>query len=148
MEERRRGNLVGIVLGILLVIGFGLSRVLGGVMGEPAPTCDDPVPWHEATQEVGRSSAIVGQVADANLEPEVGGAPTFVNLGNAYPDPERFDVVIYDDVRERFEGPPEDLLVDEYVCVLGEVQERDGVPQIVLQGPGWIWVEDGVPPGL
>lgn len=148
MEEPRKGNLVGIVLGVLLVAGFGLSRVLGGVMGEPAPTCDDPITWQDAEQEVGRSSAIVGQVVDANFEPDIGGAPTFLNLGNAHPQPERFDVVIYEDVRERFDRAPEDALLEEYVCVLGEVRERDGVPQIILQGPGWIWIEEGVPPGL
>ena len=148
MEERRKGNLVGIVLGVLLVVGFGLSRVLGGVMGEPAATCDDPVIWQDAAQEVGQASAIVGQVADASFEPDIGGAPTFLNLGNAHPDPERFDVVIYEDVRERFESAPEEAFIGEYVCVLGEVRERDGVPQIILQGPGWIWIEEGVPPGL
>ncbi len=148
MEERRKGNLVGIVLGVLLVVGFGLSRVLGGVMGEPAATCDDPVTWQDAAQEVGRSSAIVGQVVDAAFEPDVGGAPTFLNLGNAHPDPERFDVVIYEDVRERFDSAPEEVFLGEYVCVLGEVRDRDGVPQIILQGPGWIWIEEGRPPGL
>ncbi|GEM_PF-3205234 len=147
MEERRRGNLVGIVLGVLLVVGFGLSRVLGGVMGEPGPTCDDPVLWEDAAGEVGRSSAIVGPVVAASFEPDVGGAPTFLNLGNEHPDPDRFDVVIYEEVRERFATAPEEELVGEYVCVLGEVRDRDGVPQIVLNGPGWLWPEDGPPPG-
>lgn len=148
MEQRQRRNLVGIVLGVLLVVGFGLSRVLGGAMGEPGPTCDDPIAWSDASTEVGRSSAIVGPVADASFEPDVGGAPTFLNLGNAHPDPDRFDVVIYEDVRERFDAPPEDALVGEHVCVLGEVRDRDGVPQTILRGPGWLWVEEGVPPGL
>ncbi len=148
MESRQRRNLAGIVLGVLLVVGFGLSRVLGGISGEPGATCEDPVAWHQAMEEVGESSAIVGEVVSANHEPDIGGSPTFLNLGNAFPDDDRFDVVIYEDVRDRFEEAPGDTLVGEYVCILGEVRERDGVPQIVLQGPGWLWVEDGVPPGL
>jgi hypothetical protein len=147
MQERNRQNIVGIVLAVVLVVGLGLSRVLGGVMGEPGPTCDDPIAWHDAAREVGRQSAIVGPVVAASFEPDIGGAPTFLNLGSAHPEPERFDVVIYDDVRERFDRPPEQVLVGEYVCVLGEVRDRDGVPQIILDSPGWLWIEEGPLPG-
>lgn len=147
MDQRRRRNLFGIVLAVMLVVGFGLSRVMSGVVGEPLPTCDDPVSWEDAAGEVGRSSAILGPVVAGTFEPDIGGAPTFLNLGNEHPDPDRFDVVIYEDVRDRFATPPEEAMVGEHVCVLGEVRDRDGVPQIVLQSPGWIWIEEGMPPG-
>ncbi len=137
--------MVGVVLATLLIVGFGLSRVLGGVTGEPVATCDLPIAWQDAGEVVGEASAIVGPVAAASYEPEVGGRPTFVNLGNAYPDPDRFDVVIYEDVRTRFADPPEALLPGEHVCVRGRVRDRDGVPQIVLEGPGWISIEPAPP---
>jgi hypothetical protein len=71
-------------------------------------------------------------VAAATHAPDVGGAPTFVNLGNAHPDPERFDVVIYAQARAGFERPPEAALPGRTVCAVGDVRLRDGVPQIVV----------------
>ncbi len=144
MDSRRVRNIVGIALGVVLVVGFGLSRVVGGagLGGDPAATCDDPVRWDQAGEVVGQVSAIVGPVVAATTAEDIGGAPTFLNLGNAHPAPERFDVVIYEDVREGFDASPE-ALQGRNVCVRGEVRERDGVPQIVLRGPGWLSDQDG-----
>ena len=141
MDERRVRNVVGVALGVLLVVGFGASRLLGGLPdggGSAPPGCDDAVAWDDADQVVGQQAAIVGPVASANHEPDVGGAPTFVNLGGVHPDPERFDVVIYEDVRAAFDPPPEDAFEGADVCVRGEVDERDGVPQIVLERREWL----------
>lgn len=74
----------------------------------------------------------------ATHEPEVDGGPTFLNVGNPHPDPDRFDVVIFEDIRDRFDRPPEDLFDGRDICVLGRVRDRDGVPQIILDNPGWI----------
>lgn len=140
MDKRGWQNAVGIAVAVLFVIGFGLSRVIGGAgTGDgPAATCDDPVTWQQAGDLDGRATAIVGPVVRVSHEPEVGGGPTFLNLGNPHPDPDRFDVVIYEDVRDRFDRPPEDLFDGREICVLGRVRDRDGVPQIILDNPGWI----------
>jgi hypothetical protein len=135
MDSRRLRTILGIVVGVLLVAGFGLGRVLGGVTGDgPVSTCDDPLSWDAASGFLGEHAAVAGPVAAVSHEPGVGGAPTFVNLGNAHPDADRFDVVIYDTVRQRFEQPPE-ALEGADVCVRGQVRDRDGVPQIVLDAP-------------
>jgi hypothetical protein len=123
---------LGVLAAVLLGVGFGLSRTIGGVPDAPLSTCDDPTPWEAAADLVGERAAIVGVVAAAAYEPDVGGEPTFVNLGNAHPDPDRFDAVIYPDVRERFDEPPEDMLPGVEVCVQGEIRDRDGVPQIIV----------------
>ena len=123
---------------MLLFIGFGVGRLLGGVPEGPAWTCDDPLAWDRAHQAVGERAAIVGPVVAATHEPELGGGPTFLNLGNPHPEEPRFDVVIYEDVRERFEQPPEQALEGAEVCVQGRVRDRDGVPQIVLDGPAFL----------
>ena len=132
-EQRRRrlANVLGVALGVVLVLGFGLGRVVGGGP-DPAATCDDPVVWHEAEAHIGQDAAVVGPVAAVRTVEEVGGAPTFVNLGSAHPDPGRFDIVIYADVRSEFDASPEELFGDREVCVVGHVRERDGVAQIVL----------------
>ena len=131
-------TVVGVGLGVLLVIGFGASRLLAGLPGDGGggpPPCDEAIAWDEAGAAVGRSAAVVGPVAEATFAPEVGGEPTFLNLGGAHPDPDRFDVVVYADVRDRLADDLEDRLVGTTVCVRGDVRERDGVPQIVLDHP-------------
>lgn len=123
-----------------MVIGLGLGRMgdtlpIGGDSGERA-SCDDPVAWDEVRlDDVGREVAVEGPVAAATTEPDVGGAPTFVNLGNPFPSEPRFDVVIYEDVRDGLDADPEDALPGEVICAAGELDARDGVPQIVLPSP-------------
>lgn len=134
----------GVAIGVAVVVfgaGIALSRVPGGpgalLSGDDASdvSCDDPTPWHEAGQAVGETAAVAGPVADATYEPDVRGEPTFLNLGNPYPDPDRFDVVIFPDVREQRARPPEEEAGGERVCVRGFVDTRDGVPQIVVEDP-------------
>lgn len=133
MQGRRRqiANILGVALGVVLVVGFGLGRVIGGAPSPPA-SCDDPTPWQRASDHVGEEAAVVGPVAEVRTVEDVGGAPTFVNVGAPHPEPERFDIVIYEDVRAELGADPAQQLADEEVCVVGRLRERDGVPQVVL----------------
>ncbi len=137
MGSRRARTIVGLGVAVLLFVGFGVGRLLGGVPEGPAWTCDEPLAWDRAGQAVGQAAAVVGPVAAASHEPDLGGGPTFLNLGNPHPEEPRFDVVIYEEARERFEEPPE-ALEGRRVCVQGQVRERDGVAQIVLDGPAFL----------
>ena len=143
MESRRVRTIVGLGVAVLLFVGFGVGRLFGGTNpfgGDAAPTCAEPLAWDRADQAVGQVAAIAGPVAAASHEPDLGGGPTFLNLGNPHPDEPRFDVVIYEDVRERFETPPEQAFDGAEVCVQGQVRDRDGVPQIILDGPAFLEV--------
>jgi hypothetical protein len=123
-----------LVVPIALAVAVGaiaVARVLGGV-GDAGPSCAAPVDWREAARHAGRAAAVSGPVADVTYAPDVGGEPTFVNLGNPHPDPDRFDVVIYAAAREGFEVPPEEGLPGETICVVGDVRLRDGVPQVIV----------------
>lgn len=142
-ESPGRPKLVRVLRGVAiglgaLILGAGLafSRIPGGpavLFSDDRPTCEDPTPWDEARQAAGGTAAVAGPVAHATYEPDVEGEPTFVNLGRAYPEPERFDVVIFPDVRDQWEAPPEEAVSGERVCVRGLVNVRDGVAQIVLE---------------
>lgn len=143
MDSRRVRTVVGLGVAVLLFVGFGVGRLFGGVnpFGDTAaPTCDDPLAWDRADRAVGQPAAVAGPVVAATHAPDVGGAPTFLNLGNPHPEEPRFDVVIYEDVRERFDAAPEQALAGVEVCVQGRVRDRDGVPQIVLDGPAMLTV--------
>ena len=128
--SRRLSGLAAAAIAVAAVV-IALARVLGDA-GEAGPTCANPVAWDDATAYEGRSTAVAGSVADVTYAPDVGGEPTFVNLGNAHPHPDRFDIVIYAGQREAFDEPPEETLPGRTVCVVGEVRTRDGVPQIIV----------------
>lgn len=133
-RSRRRGVAVAVAAAVLAVV-FAAGRVLTGGIDPDPPDCADPVAWTDAAAHEGDRAAVVGPVAGATHAPDVGGEPTFLNLGNPHPDPERFDVVIYRELRDAFDPPPEVRFADHDVCVVGRVRVRDGVPQIILDRP-------------
>lgn len=116
------------------VVAVVLARVVGDVGGGDPVRCDDPLAWEEAGTAIGEEAAVAGPVADVTHAPDVGGQPTFVNLGAAHPGEPRFDVVVYAEVAEQLDHPLEELH-GQVVCAVGEVRERDGVPQIVVDLP-------------
>jgi hypothetical protein len=140
MDLARVRAIAGIGLVVAVVVLFGLARIGGGgnLGGEAAATCEQPHEWNDPELRAGQRTAVAGPVARVSFEPEVGGAPTFVNLGNAYPDPERFDVVIYREVSEQFDARPDEALDGRLVCVQGQVRDRDGVLQIILEAPAYL----------
>lgn len=119
-------------VGVLAVAAARVAGELGG--GGPPVRCDEPVAWDRAAQAVGQSAAVVGPVAEVTRAADVGGQPTFLNLGAPHPEQPRFDVVVYDDIAARFEEPLTGL-TGETVCAIGEVRERDGVPQTIIDAP-------------
>lgn len=129
-RPRQLGGLAAAGIAVAAVT-IAIARVVGGA-GDAGPSCADPIDWRDAAVHEGRAAAVRGPVADVTYAPDVGGEPTFANLGNAHPDPERFDVVIYADARQGFDDPPEDTLPGETVCVVGQIRMRDGVPQIIV----------------
>jgi hypothetical protein len=138
---RRARSGTGLAVAIaVLALAVAAARLFGQDIPRGA-TCEQPVAWEEADLHVGQTTAISGPVAATSYVPEVGGEPTFLNLGNAHPAEPRFDVVVYGELRDRFDRPPEELFAEQTVCVIGTVRLRDGVPQIVLRSPASIVVQ-------
>ncbi len=140
MDRDRLRTFAGIGLAIVVVVAFGLARIggVGGLGGAPAPTCEDPVAADASSLRAGQVTAVTGVVARVAFEPEVGGAPTFINLNEPHPDPGRFDVVVYEDVTERFDVRPDASWEGREMCVRGRLRVRDDVFQIVIAHPAEI----------
>lgn len=131
---RRHPVLLAALVGLGVLV-IAVARLFGGLGGGPQPVrCDEPVGWDAAAEAVGRSAAVVGPAVAVTRADDVGGQPTFINLGAPHPEEPRFDVVVYDDVATQFDEPLADL-AGETVCAVGEVRERDGVPQTVIDSP-------------
>jgi len=101
---------------------------------EPAGSID----WHEAKNYVGERATVCGPVVDATWASSSNGKPTFLNIGNPYPAPDRFTVVIWIQNRGNFPQAPEDYYLGKTICVTGLITEYDGIPEIEVSYPSEI----------
>ena len=103
---------------------------------ETAPP--DAISWDEAKNHIGERTTVYGPVVDTHYASESSGEPTFLNMGNPYPDPNRFTVVIWGENRGKFSQPPEDYYVGKTIYVSGLIDPYEGVPQIEVTSPDQI----------
>jgi hypothetical protein len=91
----------------------------------------------EAGSHVGEIAEVCGHVASSAHIAAVSGQPTFLNFERPYPD-QPFSVVIWGSAREKFDTRPERVFDGKDICVTGEIEVYDGVPQIVVDDPAQI----------
>jgi hypothetical protein len=103
---------------------------------ETAPI--DAINWDEAKNHIGERTTVYGTVVDTRWASGSSGKPTFLNMGNPYPDPDRFTVVIWGDNRGKFSQPPEDYYDGKTIYVTGLIEEYNGVPEIEVTSPSQI----------
>ena len=107
----------------------------------PAPTstappsfCPGAISWDEASQYVGTQKSVKGPVASTNYAPRSNNQPTFLNLGQPYPN-HKFTVVIWGRNRANFSGAPEQTYRGQFICVTGLIETYQGKPQIEATTP-------------
>jgi len=103
---------------------------------ETAPP--DAISWDEAKNHIGERTTVYGPVVDTHYASESSGKPTFLNMGNPYPDPNRFTVVIWGENRGKFSQPPEDYYDGKTIYVSGLIDPYEEVPQIEVTSPDQI----------
>lgn len=98
--------------------------------------------WYNAGSKVGTYGTIAGPVGSVYQAKNSPGMPVFVNIGNAYPNGNRAQVVIWGERVPEFE----EMLnaIDDggaWVSVTGYIGSYDGVPQIDVNDgyTEWTW---------
>lgn len=136
----------GLVLVAVLVAALFVARHLtdrGESPGAGRPAGDLPAgelstySAREAAGHVGEIARVCGVAVDASYVPGTDGRPTFLNLGEPYPDP-LFTVVIWGEDRRRFDAPPERAYRDRRICVTGRIRSYEGRPEIIVTRPAQI----------
>ncbi len=112
-----------------VVFVFWAVVFVGG--GQPAGAAD--VPAEEAAHHIGETASVCGVVASGKYDADLRAQPTFLDFGKPYPD-QVFTAVIFGTDRSKF-GSPETALRGKRVCVTGKIQDRNGLPQIILNDP-------------
>lgn len=125
----------------LLLVGLFVSRVLQPDAPPPVEEPSVTVRATEAEAHVGETAEVCGTVTDVSYVPRIGGAPTFVNLGEAYP-AQAFTAVIWGEQRHHWGNtPPEQRYRSQSICVRGTIEMHEGTPQIEVRHPQQIDVQ-------
>lgn len=142
-------------LGLIVVVLAGCSNTSSDVVEAdlpaslvveadlPASPANSPakrIPWQEAKDHVDENGLVFGSVISTSYNPEMEGKPTFLNLGNPAPFPDRFMVIIWREDRGKFDSAPERLYLGKTLLVRGFITEQDGIPLIEVKIPGQIEV--------
>lgn len=98
--------------------------------GGPGSQSAGGLPWDEAVNHAGSNQRVCGPLASMGRDDD----DVFLNLGRAYPDPARFQIVLWD------VGGVESLPVGTTVCATGPITLYNGVPQIELEDVGAVEV--------
>ncbi len=126
-----------------LILLFGLVLLLATSViacDQPPPPDEKELPsyaitWNEAKYHIGERTTVYGPVVDTHWASGSKGKPTFLNIGEPYPDPNRFTVVIWIDYRANFPQSPEDYYLGKTIYVTGLIIEYNGIPEIEVQTP-------------
>ncbi len=87
----------------------------------------------EAAKHTGETATVCGLVASGKYGADLKSQPTFLDFEKPYPD-QVFTAVIFGSDRAKF-GTPESSLRGKRICVTGKIQDRSGLPQIILNDP-------------
>jgi hypothetical protein len=87
----------------------------------------------DAAHHVGETARVCGVVASGKFDSDLPSQPTFLDFGKPYPD-QVFTAVIFGSDRTKF-GKPETALRGKQICVSGKIQEKNGLPEIILNDP-------------
>jgi micrococcal nuclease len=97
--------------------------------------CPGAIPWGAAAAHAGERATVRGPVVGTHFAASANGQPTFLNVGRDYPDPSRFQVLVWGRDRDRFPAPPERLYDGRTICVTGRIALYRGVAEMELSSP-------------
>lgn len=96
-------------------------------------SCENPLDWREARQHVGARVAIAGQVARVTYRQDVQGQPTWIEIGAAFPNPDRVTLVVWGNNRDALGPHISRMNTTQKVCVIGTVERYRESHQLELR---------------
>jgi hypothetical protein len=118
------------VKGRRILIAFLVCLVAGASLSaRKAPT----LTAEQASDHVGETAKVCGQVVRVHLAFRTRGQPTFLDFERAHPHAP-FTAVIWGLDRGKF-GEPEKQYLNKRVCVTGSIRAYRGQPEIILHSP-------------
>ena len=116
---------------------IGSATASSRTLGHNTATCQGALSWKRAAALEGTVHTFTGRVASTKYAVSSNGSPTFLDVGNSYPNPNRLSLVIWIENRAAF-GHPERTYRGKRICVRGRATDYRGTPEIVLRRPSQI----------
>lgn len=114
-----------------LLAGSGQATAETSTSAAGAAWCQGSQSWQSVRRSVGVPIRVKARVASVRYASSSRGRPTFINLGNAYPNPSRVTVLIWGEHRRNFPRAPERMFGrGQTVCVQGVAEMYRGSPEI------------------
>lgn len=102
---------------------------------QPPPSDGAAIPWEEASAHIGEHGTVCGPVVATTYRPEIKGRPTWLTVGQNYPDPARFQVLIWGEHRGSFPQAPEEYYSGRTLCATGDIVSNLGIPEMEVASP-------------
>jgi len=93
----------------------------------------------EVTKHTGDSVTVCGKVSDLRYFENSNKQPTFLNIGDKYPN-QQLTVVIWGETRKLFTSNVEEMKGKE-ICITGRIILYKEKPEIVIDNPGQIVIQ-------
>ncbi len=106
-----------------------LTRLPTPTRVPPAPASSGPpgsIPWDKAGNYSGQVKTVCGPIVSGSVAPGSKGSPTFLDMGERYPNPTRFSILIWGEHRPAFPQPPESFYPGKTVCSTGKIVPYGG----------------------
>ena len=154
-----------VILLVLSIAGCGPVAPVGGEEGAEEeqkggftfhsdiakePEEEDALSWDEAKNHIGEDASVMGLIVDTRVTGKTeGGAhaaggliTTCLYMGNAYPNPDRFEVTIQGYFHPNFPPDPHEYYLGKTIYVYGLIQVYGGIPQIIASRSEHIKVKE------
>lgn len=118
-------------------VTIGSATASSGTIASNTGTCQGALSWKRAATLEGTVHTFTGRVAGTKYAASSTGSPTFLDVGNRYPNPNRLSLVIWIENRAAF-GHPEQTYRGKRICVRGRATDYRGTPEIILRRPSQI----------
>lgn len=104
----------------------------------PQAAKQNTLSWADAKYHMGEYAAVCGAVTTVTWATTSKGQPTFINIGNAYPNPNRFTALIWGENRKACESKINALYNGKNVCITGVIKQYNNLPEIEVTSPAQI----------
>src|ERR1044071_5225412 len=91
----------------------------------------------DVRNHVGDSVKLMAKIYSGKYFERIANTPTFLNVGNSYPD-RPLTLVIWGSVRSQFKNPPETFYTGKEEWITGKIELYKNKPQIVIYNPNQI----------
>jgi len=86
----------------------------------------------QAREHIGQTVAVVGPLMKVTIREGVKENPIWVDIGAVFPNPQRLTLVIWGVNKAAFPMVIPGQLAGKSVCIIGQIKDYKGTPQIVM----------------